>query len=88
MIERPKELTASTIEKLFTKSTLTNSKGKMVLNDTIVNHVYSTSDYSKFRFVFGNRELLRRKVIKLREAIKIENRVWIYERNLDHHSCF
>ena len=78
MIERPKELTVSTIEKLFTKSKLTNSKGKMVLNDTIVNHVYSTSDYSKFRLVFGNRELLRRKVIKLREAIKIENKILSY----------
>ena len=79
MIERPtKELTSSTIEKVFTKSTLTNKKGKMVLNDTIVNHVYSTNNYSKFRLVYGNRELLRRKVIKLREAIKIENKILSY----------
>jgi len=79
MIERPtKELTADTVEKLFTKSKLTNSKGKMVLNDTIANHVYSTSDYSKFRLVYGNRVLLRRKVIKLREIMRVNNKIVSY----------
>ena len=70
--------TINGIEHLLSKSTLENDKINQVLTDDIVNRVYGSFDYSKFRFIFGNRELRRAKVVKLREAIKRNNRIASY----------
>jgi len=59
--------------------TLDNSFNNNVkLNDTIVNHVYSTKDYSKFKLVHGNRKILKRKVRQLEKAIELDNKNLTY----------
>ena len=73
-----KMITTNGIDHLLSKSTLKNDKMNQVLTDDIVNYVYSTFDYSKFRLIFGNRELKRTKVIKLRDEMKQNNRVLSY----------
>jgi len=73
-----KMITTNGIDHLLSKSSLKNDKVNQVRNDNIINHIYSTFDYSKFRLIFGNRELKRTKVIKLRDEMKQNNRVSSY----------
>jgi|1_EtaG_2_1085319.scaffolds.fasta_scaffold10678_3 hypothetical protein len=73
-----RELEPQIVEVMSAKSMLANTNIKSEITDEIVNHIYSTSDYSKFRFIYGNRELLRRKVIKLREAMKLDSKILSY----------
>ena len=70
--------TGNGVDHLLSKSTLKNDKINQVLTDDIVNHVHCSFDYSKFRFIFGNRELRRHKVVKLRDRIKEHNRIKSY----------
>ena len=53
-----KMITTNGIDHLLSKSTLKNDKMNQVLTDDIVNYVYSTFDYSKFRLIFGNRKFV------------------------------
>jgi hypothetical protein len=46
--------------------------------DVVVSNTYSTTDYAKFSMVKGNRMVSRRKVIKLREAIKLNDLTLAY----------
>ena len=75
MQRQQKITTKNGVDHLLSKSTLKNDKINQVLTDDIVNHVYGSFDYSKFRFIFGNRELRRHKVVKLRDRIKEHNRI-------------
>ena len=78
MQRQQKVTTTNGVDHLLSKSMLKNDKIDSVLTDDIVNHIYGSFDYSKFRFIFGNRELRRAKVVKLREAIKRNNRIASY----------
>ena len=71
-------MTKSGIGRLLSKSTLKNDKINQVRTDDVVNHIYSSFDYSKFRLIFGNRDVKRTKVIKLRDEIKQNNRISSY----------
>jgi hypothetical protein len=78
MQRQQKIMTKNGLDRLLSKSTLKNDKINQVRTDNIVNHVYGSFDYSKFRLIFGNRELKRTKVIKLRDEIKQNNRISSY----------
>ena len=73
-----KRITTNGIDHLLSKSSLKNDKLNEVRTDNIINYIYSTFDYSKFRLIFGNRELKRTKVIKLRDEMKQNNRISSY----------
>ncbi len=73
-----KRITTNGIDHSLSKSSLKNDKLNQVRTDNIINYIYSSFDYSKFRLVFGNRELKRTKVIKLRDEMKQNNRVTSY----------
>ena len=78
MQRQHKITTVNGVDHLLSKSSLKNDKINQVRTDNIVNHVYGSFDYSKFRFIFGNRELRRAKVVKLRDEIKHNNRIASY----------
>jgi len=78
MQRQQKIMTKNGLDRLLSKSTLKNDKINQVRTDNIVNHVYGSFDYTKFRLIFGNRELKRTKVIKLRDEIKQNNRISSY----------
>jgi len=78
MQRHEKITTGNGVDHLLSKSTLKNDKVNQMLTDDIVNHIYGSFDYSKFRFIFGNRELRRAKVVKLRDEIKQNNRISSY----------
>jgi len=78
MQRHEKITTTNGVDHLLSKSSLKNDKVNQVLTDDIVNHVYGSFDYSKFRFIFGNRELRRAKVVKIRDEIKQNNRISSY----------
>jgi len=75
-----KERLLSVMESLSDKTGLRNDKYQThpLVNDDVVGEIYSTSDYTKFRLVYGNRQLKRSKVIRMREAIKQENKIQAY----------
>ena len=73
-----KRITTNGIDHLLSKSSLKNDKLNQVRTDNIINYIYSSFDYSKFRLIFGNREIKRTKVIKLRDEMKQNNRVSSY----------
>jgi hypothetical protein len=75
-----KERLLSVMESLSDKAGLVNDNYKThpLVNDKVVGQIYSTTDYSKFRLVFGNRQLKRSKVIRMREAIKLDNKIKAY----------
>ena len=78
MQRQQKITTKNGVDHLLSKSTLKNDKINQVLTDDIVNHIYGSFEYSKFRFIFGNIELRRSKVVKLRDEIKQNNRISSY----------